>query len=920
MSSRAIHYLFRLFVVVSLGVVAIACVACTKAKKQEAVSYVQEKDIPSTIAVLPARFTTAKAEKGDFQLDPESDNGRFVADLVRGVVHNQFSGKGYETRVLALVDKKLGSAKTPWHEMAPSDLCKLLSVEGLIYSNILSASMITAVAFNLYSIEAQIKMVNLKGKELGAWTDSSSRRKIAIPTGPVGAAATVMEAILDESARKYIRVVVYDWGWKIAQLIPDNPEAKALPEVLSVVTNVDKKLFAAGDQINVEINGEKGLTCSFDIGDFKKDIPVPSVEDVTYRGSYVVKEGDKDANQPIVIHMTKPNGVSRIWLETGGNIEIDGVAPPSPEKVKGEAGRQGITLSWSLPKSEDIKSFMVEKSETAVGEYTLLTSTNEQSYMDGDVQQGKTVYYRVRAVDEAGNKSAPKKRLKMTMPFFDEVILGEILKGTLIAGVYKIAGQATVPAGETVKVEPGARITMGAGAGVLVKGSLVAAGETKERILFTGEGWKGLKVEPGGLLDLSNASVTGCSDCIEVKGATLTLRSVSIAGPKGTGILLGEDVVFEMEDIHVKGFENGVTIVGGKGKITKSTITGNKIGLAFNQGSLEFVGNNVFANTEKDIVSGQRMVLEGNYLGSATVKDLRLEGKITVRSLLDAPSPQGRRIVLIEDKDVSPEELKERFTKYKDEGIKAFQNRKYGEAHESLSNAISLRDDRDVYLYLAYTQMSLGEDAALTATLDRGIKAYPYEVKLYQVYVRQLAAAGKKKEALTLLDKALKMNPDHYGLKSLRESLQERPVTPPEKEAPKKPSEPEKKPPKKAEPDKETLFSEAKKQGIEAFTKRQFKKAEEKLTLALSLKEDKDSYLYLAYTQMNLGEDEKLVATLKKAIETFPREVRLYQMYIRYLTNKGEKAEAIKVLGDAIKIAPDDSTLRMQKEFLERGD
>lgn len=910
MSTRLANCFFRLGGALVLTALALACGSCVTAKKSDPVSYVQEKDIPVTIAVLPARFAVSKAETKELQLDPESENGRFVADLVRGVVHNQFSGKGYETHVLTLVDKKLGSTKTPWREMAPADLCKLLNVEGLIYTNILSASMITAVAFNLYSIEAQIKMVNLRGQELGAWTDSSSRRKISIPTGPVGAAATVVEAILDESERKYMRVVVYDWGWKISQLIPDNPKAKALPEVLSVVTNVDKRLFATGDQIQVEITAEKGLTCSFDIGDYKKDLPVPHVEDVTYRGSYVVKEGDKTANQPIVIHMTKPNGVSRIWLETGGAIEVDGVPPPSPDKVKGAAGRQGITLTWDLPKSEDVRGFILERSDTAVGEYTPLASTNEQSHVDGNVQQGKTVYYHVRAVDAAGNKSAVKRPLKVTMPFFDEVTLGEVLKGSLIPGVYRLEGQAVVPARENVTIEPGARINMGKGASLLVKGNLVAAGEAKERILFTGEEWNGLRVEPGGVLDLSNTSVTGCVACIEVKGAPLTLRSVSVTGSKGSGIIVADDVVFEIEDIYVKGFEKGVTIDGGKGKLTKSTITGNKTGFQFNQGSLEFAENNVFGNGETDIASSQRMVLEGNYLGSASLKELRLQGKITVKSLLDAPSPQGRRIVLIEDKDVSPEELKERFATFKDQGIKAFQNRKYGEAHESLSKAIALRDDKDVYLYLAYTQMSLGEDAALTATLERGIKAYPYEVKLYEVYVKHLAAAGKKKEALAFLDRALKMNPDDYGLKALKESLEEKPAPPPVKEAVRKAS----------EPDKEMLFSEAKKKGIEAFEKRQFKEAEEKLNQALSMKEDKDSYLYLVYAQMSLGEDEKLVSTLKKAIAAFPQEVRPYQMYVRYLTNTGEKKEALKVLGDALKIAPDDPTLRMQKEFLERGD
>jgi len=934
MSSRINRRFFGyIFFIVFLSAF-LAVFSCKKKVDKGQVSYVAEKDIPAVVAVLPAIFTMAKSESGDLQIDPESENGKFVAELVRGVVHNQLSGKGYETRVIALVDKKLKSAKKPWQEMKPEEICKLLSAEGLIYTNILSASMVTAVAFNLYSIDAQVRMVNLRGNELGSWTESSSRRKIAIPTGVVGAAATVAEAIMDkvdEAEKKNMRTVAYDWGWKMAQLIPDNPKAQALPEVISVVTNVDKKLFAVGDEINVEITGEKGLTCSFDIGDFRKDIPVPSVEDITYRGSYVVKEGDKAANQSIFIHMAKPSGISRIWLETGGTIEIDGVLPSSPDKVSAKAGKQGITLKWSIAKAEDIKGFVVERGDTAVGGFSAIATTNEQTYLDPDIAQGKIVYYRIRSVDQAGNKSQTKKSIRATMPFFDEVTLGDVIQGTIIPGVYKINALATVPVGETVKVEPGVRFTMAAGAGLAVKGSLVVSGEAKERVLFTGEDWKGISGEPGAIIELSNVSMNGCTQCIDVKGSALTVRSISLSGSKGAGLFLGDDCIFEVEDALIKGFDEGAVIEGGKGKVIKSTITGNKRGINLREGTLDLADNNIFGNSEKEIVTARSLVLDGNYLGASAAKDLKLEGKISVKSLLDAPAPQGRRIVLIDDKDVSPEELKAKFTKYKDDGIKAFQARKYGEAHESLSKAAALRDDKEVYLFLAYTQMSLGEDEALTATLEKGIKAYPYEAKLYQVYVRQLAAAGKTKEALALLDKALKLNPDDQGLKSLRESLRERPVPPPVKqEAAKTPEKAEppvkekeeakKDVPKETAPDKEALFGEAKKQGIEAFTKRDFKKAEESLNQALSIKDDKDSYLYLAYTQMNLGEDEKLVATLKKAIKTFPKEVRLYQMYIRYLTNKGEKAEAIKVLEDAIKIAPEDPALRMQKEFLERGD
>ena len=78
--------------------------------------------------------------------------------------------------------------------------------------------------------------------------------------------------------------------------------------------------------------------------------------------------------------------------------------------------------------------------------------------------------------------------------------------------------------------------------------------------------------------------------------------------------------------------------------------------------------------------------------------------------------------------------------------------------------ALDIRADPDVYLYLAYTQSSLGEEAKMAATLARGIETFPYEVRLYQVYVKYLVAHGKKEKAQTLLAKALKMNPEDPNL------------------------------------------------------------------------------------------------------------------------------------------------------------
>jgi len=894
--------------------------ACGTPKKPQKGIFIKEQEIPRKIAVLPVKYALKKKKDVSLEVEPGSEKGKFVANLVRGVIHNQLSGKGYATQPIDLVNRKLAASKgdKDWDTIPPKKLCKVLGVDGLVYPEIISATMMKAVAYDEYSIEARVKMANNKGETLGTWTESASKRKIAIPTSPLSVAATLLEAVLDESERKHMRLIVYDLGWKIAQFIPDSPHGKALPEVISVVTNVDKGTFAGGEEIEVVVNAEKDLTCTFDLGEFKKAIPMPYSEDGNYKGVYRIREGDKTSMAPIKIRMVKPNGVERIWVETGGTVTIDAIAPPPPKEMKGRASRQGVSLSWTLPETEDLNEFVVEKSDRPVGDFTLLAKTKDLNFLDPEVTQGSTHYYRVKSVDRIGNLSPPTKTVKMTMPFFDQVKLSDHLKGTLVPGTYLVEGESIVPVGEVLKIGPGSKLKFSPKARLVTKGVLKVTGSEERAAVFEGNGARGIHVAPGGRAEISHASLNGCSPCLETQGGGIEVKSATIKGAGGDGVIIGQGTRFDLEDLLLGGFRRGILIDGGSGKIVGSTITKNDVGVEFASGALELINNNIFGNKEKEVLSRGKLILYDNYLGAATVKEAKLGGDILVKSLLDAPYPHGRKVVLVDEKDITPEVIEARFQKYKGKGIKAFTKRKFGDAHQYLSKAMSLKDDTEVYLYMAYTQMILGEEVNLEKTLEKAIKAFPYEVKLYQIYVKHLAAKGKKQEALSLLGKALKMNPDNETLKIMKQSLVEPPPSPPPvKEKPEEKKLPP--PPKKeAAPKKDDNdFGKFKAQGIEDFKKRKFKEANKNLTKALSLKNDKEIYLYLAYTQMNLGQKPKLEKTLEKGIEAFPKEVRFYQIYAKHLAAAGETEKALSLIKKALKIEPDNKNLEFMREYLE---
>jgi hypothetical protein len=760
-----------LFALIALALIPCGC--GEKSRKPHLIRIMEKKEIPARVAVMPALLQSQKDENISLEIKPGSDNESFVTELVRGVINNQLSGKGYTTLPLNRVDQILSSSSRDLKTMTPEVLCKLLNVNGIIYPDILSATMVKTVAYDQYSVNAELKMVNHQGKVLGTWAESACKRNIAIPTSPIGAVATIAAAVMDESVKQHMRLVVYDWGWKISQFIQDSPYQKALPEVLSVITNIDRGIFAGGDQIEVEVNAEQGLTCTFDIGEFKTGIPLTPTTEGRYNGFYRVRSRDATQSQTLIIHLVKPNGLKRAWVETGGTVTIDAVAPAPPSHIRAKPGKEGVGLSWTMPKEEaDLKAFAVERSDSPVGEFTEVGKTGELAFLDPGVVQGSTTYYRVVSLDAICNRSAPTKTVKAVMPFFEEMPLAKELKGTLVPGVYRAKGESVVPEGETFKIGPGTRIKFSPGASLIGRGGLTIQGSRDKLVMLEGTEWKGIHVIQGGRVEIVHSRFEGCDPCLESRGGLVQIQSSTIGGTGGTGILIQEGSHLEIKDLWLEGFQTGIVLNGARGTLENSTITENDVGLAFIKGAVEVTDNNIYANREHEVASTGRLIIAGNYLGTSAPKDLRLKGDILVTSLLDAPYPNGRKVILVSDKDITPEVIEARFQEYKKKGVEAFALRKFGDAYQALDKALSLKDDRDVYLYMAYTQMILGEKEMLDKTLARGIEAFPYDVRLYHTYAKHLTARGKREDALAMVGRALKMNPDNASLKSLKEILE----------------------------------------------------------------------------------------------------------------------------------------------------
>jgi fibronectin type 3 domain-containing protein len=762
--------IFFLFVSVSCVFLLSACVG-EKNVKQE-VHYAEEGSIPYRIAILPPEYIQPESNSTTVKSIIMDDDKIFVANIARGALRNQLAGKGYQPVQLKVVDNTLAGLGRDegWRKKSDKELCKLLEADGVVHISIFSADMVKAVAFDLFKIDAEVKIINAEGENVGSWRESASKRRVSVPTGILSLAGTLVEQVFSDPVSRQMRMVVYEWAWNLSQSLPDCPTGAKLPEVISVDTNVDNRIFGIGQKIAVRVDAQNELTCSFSIGDFKKNIPLPQTSPGVYEGFYAVKEGDKAANEPLVIRMRKSNGVERLWIESGSLLTVDGTPPDEPQNLQCIAGRDGISLSWKNPGGEGLKEFVVERGNDPVGKFEVIGRTQELKFNDPQSPQGQTVYYRVRSVDSAGNLSKEKKPVAVTVPQFDIRELSGSLSGKLVRGNYIVSDAVRVDPGRKFEIGSGTVLTFKSGGSLHVGGELNISGDIESPAIFNSNGTVGIISSRGGRIKIRNAVFNGFDKAVVGDGGYVGISSSEFQTNGKTAVLLNGGGAYDLQGVRISGSETGVIISSGQGQIVRSFVSNCTIGVQYSGGEATIAENNIYGN-RVNLKADTKLVLEDNYWGSSSADSLKVVGDVLVRSIYDAPYPHGRKIVLVDETVMTPEVKEKRFSEAKVSGEKAFHEQRYGDSYKAFNEALKYGEDRDVFLYLAYTLLALEENEQLEHTLNEGISKFSYDVRLQQIYVRYLMGQGRIGEARAVLDKALKLSPADQKLIFMKEYL-----------------------------------------------------------------------------------------------------------------------------------------------------
>jgi hypothetical protein len=712
-----------------------------KDKEKTTVYYIKEEDLPNLVAVVPA-----------FNLS-QGDLDAAIMPMINSVTRNYVASKGFRVLPPQKVDAKLEGLNSA--SFNPDEVFKKVpEATGLFTVSVYEFTTVNMAFVEWYKLDAEICLYGKK-KKMGCWRDNATRKKLAIATDPISAIATLVSSAVSSSAQSNIKSTIFDWAYKISNYLPGFSEGSKIPKILRVVTNVTEKPFKLGDKIAVGIEGDRGLSATFDIGQYKKDITMSESEPGFYKGIYSIQEGEKVNGEVLFVHLTSTGGNKRDWVETWPFITIDAVPPQKPQSLSAEKGDKSIRLTWITQDAKTVE-FVLFRSENPLSDYVEIARVKNFNYEDPTALAAKSYYYRLSALDKVGNVSPEIQYGPVALAALTDTPLPANLSGVYPSGRYLLNKPALLPYGMKVQIGPDALINCTGEGKITVEGELVLQ---KVILKGDGKGCGGIEVASTGKLSWEGGDMDAVMKPVTLKGAA-SIKGINVRNSK-SGILINSSGRVEIRDTVFMGLEGAVRHENGELLVEGARFEKNKLAVEVINGVVSISRNNFLGNT-LNVRSDVPVTLRGNYMGGTDAGAFLIGGKVEVKTVLNAPYPDGKEV------EIDPQAMAKKAEEFKNIGIKAIKEGKYGEAYENLEKSLKIQPDKDAYLYFVLTLTYMKEDEKLKSTVEQALNKFPYEVRIYKQALRYYLQTQKKAEAKDILERGLRLNPGNPDLEAMK--------------------------------------------------------------------------------------------------------------------------------------------------------
>ncbi|MBF0227284.1 MAG: DUF799 family lipoprotein [Desulfobacterales bacterium] len=630
--------------------------------------------IPLTVAILPF-VDKSKSQKG--------------IDIVRKSFYNHFSSLPFKDLEIHRVDEILKNAGfTDVETIAqtePEKFKEILNVDAVIYGTVSDFDKIFAGIFSQVKVGAQIKMYDTNGHFLWSGEHSISYNQGGVPLTPVGMVGSIIAAALNQREIQLLRACD-DLFRDMVKTIPTPTLAKAnrLPVIELLVQDSKGISKIAGQELKVAIKGSPRMKAWFDIGDFRKNIPMDEVEPGGYVGIYKIIPGDNIEKALVTGYLADDSGATSSWIDALSFVTFDTVPPKSPEGLTLSGKDKSITLEWKNNNEHDLLKYNIYRSKTPLTGFEHIGSTEFTKFEDKNLNNFESYFYKISASDKAGNESLKSNFFKaVPIPKGPIFIKGSIEKDTewyLGSSPYIIDDTVIVSENATLTIEPGVNIKS-KGAPIIIKGGFIAKGTKDKIISFDSEKpnktWEGIvfddaknqnniiefcrikQAKIGTLcksssLTIINSEYSENGKGFEISGgfSEVTIKACIIHKNKAEGMFISEGSkvsIIGNKIINNKG--SGIFIgMSAYAVIQENDITYNeKNGILIDEGKALILNNNIYDNAVFGIKNSDKGVpveVNSNYWGGNDWKKIfsLTSGKVKIENILDSIYPQGKSI------------------------------------------------------------------------------------------------------------------------------------------------------------------------------------------------------------------------------------------------------------------------------------
>ncbi|MEW6741036.1 MAG: GNA1162 family protein [Nitrospirota bacterium] len=753
-----------LLLAVFISMFIFSCAPPSEVKKDIPEITVSEEEMPRMVAVLP--FQNETQETG-------------IANQVRRAFYNHFSSKPYTDVELNIVDEKIihleKSTGKNILDLKPHEICQSIGCDGLIYGRVTDYKKVYAVAYSQLGVEAEVWMVNTRtGKEVFRIKDSVRYHEGGVPMSPLSVIMTAVSTAMNIREIQQVRMV-NELCYKFNEKIP-SPTGVAIeerPVIKEVLTNVKEGPFGKGKIIRVGLEGDKGLVATFDIGNFKKGIPMKETKPGIYMGEYLVMPGDNAKDMPIVASLKKPGGYESQWIDVSGFLTIDTTPPPQVTGLRAKGFHERIEVLWEQVKNiPDLKGYRVLRSEQPLSGYGEIGSVELNSFEDRTAMPEKVYYYRIVAFDYVGNESEIQDAVRASLMTKEPVMLaGEIKKDTVLSGVYIVKDAFAIPKGLSLTIEPETRIMFDENAFLAVFGKIVVNGkESPVEFISSGEKkWKGVIVDGGNIM-MNGFRIKNTDVGLSAKNSEGVIEN-GVITDSDTGISISGTPSITVKSSAISGSKKGIELIKTDAKIAQNNIFQNGDGILIKGFSGEIKDNNIFDN-ERNITSEGHMRIGANYLGSINTDEMKVSN-INIAKTYDNRVPDGKIVDAISNPyaSMSQEDRQKKATEFVIEAGNYFRQRNYGKASSLFEEALKAYPTAEVYYYLALCYQEMKEDEKSLKYLRDGVEKFPKDSTLQKSLGLMYYQKGNEVEAKKVFEEVLRLSPEDRQVRFLIERI-----------------------------------------------------------------------------------------------------------------------------------------------------